>query len=65
MVCAFQVRTKAGTRATEAIGTRDTVTRATTMVVDTVAMATMITPLVTMDMALDMITVSIDLLTFI
>lgn len=53
-----QVRARAGTRATETTGTRDTVTRATATV-DTVVME-MTTILVTMDMDLDMTTVRTD-----
>lgn len=51
-----QVRTRAGIRAMETTGTRVMVTKA---MVDTVAMATMTTLLVTIVMVLDMITVSI------
>lgn len=52
-----QVTTRAGIRATETTGARATETRATAVIVDT---TTMTTPLVTMDMGLDMITVSQD-----
>lgn len=53
-----QDRDRAGIRAMETTGTKDTVTKATATV-DTVAMATMTTPLVTMDMVQDTITVSL------